>query len=138
MEMEESNQNAIISGSWAQLNANGIPPPPRGGHTSSFFENKLFIFGGSAYNKHIGASSTKETSLTLVQDDLHVFDITNNNWAKLQTKGQPPAPRYAHTASIVGKKLIIFGGFNGVRYLDDIVVLDIGNSSSLAVPYSFF
>lgn len=63
----------------------------------------------------------------LVQDDLHVFDITTSTWLKVNAKGTPPSPRYAHSATCVGKRVIIFGGFNGSSYLDDVFVFDTGN-----------
>jgi hypothetical protein len=128
----------------------GTPPLPRGGHTATFIENKLFVFGGNSY-KHLPTTSKETSSLTtIVQDDLHLFDVVSSTWSKLSPKGflvhtmlcllqtkwcdqeldvlcvlgLCPSPRYAHSATAVGKKLVIFGGFNGKTYLDDIHILD--------------
>ncbi|PRP74847.1 hypothetical protein PROFUN_09547 [Planoprotostelium fungivorum] len=114
------------SASWSSLSgASGTisPPPPRGGHTCSFIEpHSVYVFGGSAYNKN-----ARETSLSLVPDDLYVYNINTNAWTKPNTKGHSPSQRYAHSASVFGKKLVIFGGFNGTHYLDDVNVLDTTN-----------
>eukprot|EP01116_Phalansterium_solitarium_P003899 TRINITY_DN14736_c0_g1_i1.p1 TRINITY_DN14736_c0_g1~~TRINITY_DN14736_c0_g1_i1.p1 ORF type:complete len:616 (+),score=156.43 TRINITY_DN14736_c0_g1_i1:213-2060(+) len=110
------------------LAVRGTPPLPRGGHSATFIENVMFVFGGSTYNRPNG--TTKEAPLTQVQDDLHVFDSSSRTWSKLGPtpagfSGTPPSPRYAHTATAVGKRLVVFGGFNGSRYLDDVHVLDV-------------
>lgn len=67
----------------------GAPPLPRGGHTATFIDNKLFVFGGNAY-RHAAATAQKDTNsnlTTVVQDDLHVFDILTCTWIRIAPKG---------------------------------------------------
>jgi N-acetylneuraminic acid mutarotase len=99
-------------------------PSPRGGHTTVAIDQKIYVFGGSAFNKQ--TTLTKEFPLTIVSEDLYVYDTSNNTWTRVTTKGNPPSPRYAHSVTRVGKKLVFFGGFNGTRYLDDMYIFDSG------------
>eukprot|EP00026_Physarum_polycephalum_P007434 Phypoly_transcript_07494.p1 GENE.Phypoly_transcript_07494~~Phypoly_transcript_07494.p1 ORF type:complete len:511 (-),score=89.38 Phypoly_transcript_07494:100-1416(-) len=46
------------------------------------------------------------------------------SWSKTVTTGKPPSPRAGHTAVAVGNKMVVFGGGDGNRYLNDIIVLD--------------
>lgn len=39
-------------------------------------------------------------------------------------RGTPPCGRYGHTASVVGRRIFIFGGFDGNSQLNDVHVLD--------------
>ena len=45
-------------------------------------------------------------------------------WRKVEVSGQAPFPRANHSSAIVGNKLIVFGGWDGQRRLNDIHVLD--------------
>lgn len=48
------------------------------------------------------------------------------HWKKVQTSGQAPTSRRAHTAVLAGTKLYIFGGVNNNFALNDTYVLDTG------------
>lgn len=43
----------------------------------------------------------------------------------METVGKPPIPRRAHTASLWGNKLVIFGGGDGGHALNDVHTLDL-------------
>jgi hypothetical protein len=47
-------------------------------------------------------------------------------WSKPITSGPVPGPRAGHTSSAVGNRLFVFGGGNGIRYLNDLHLLDAG------------
>lgn len=102
----------------------GNPPAPRGGHTATFVGKKLFVFGGSAYSAKGLNAGGRESPLTIVKSDLHVLDLATMTWSIPAVQGIQPPARYAHTGTLMGNKLIIFGGFNGRVYLDDLSVLD--------------
>ncbi len=67
----------------------------------------------------------------------YVFDTTGQpstwNFRRLQTTGQPPSPRAGYTCTIVGRRLVVFGGFiESLRgrkwqteYPSDINILDL-------------
>lgn len=46
-------------------------------------------------------------------------------WSNLATTGQGPGPRDSHSAVLVGHKMIIFGGTNGSRKVNDLHILDL-------------
>jgi N-acetylneuraminic acid mutarotase len=106
------------------LTTYGNAPAPRGGHTATFVGKKLFVFGGSAYSAKGLAPGGRESPLTIVKSDLHVLDLATMTWSIPAAQGVQPPPRYAHTATLMGNKVIVFGGFNGRVYLDDLSVLD--------------
>lgn len=47
-------------------------------------------------------------------------------WKKAQTSGQQPGPRRAHSASLIGTRIFIFGGGDGAFALNEIFTLDTG------------
>ena len=59
-------------------------------------------------------------------NDVHVFDVDQNRWDKVQTYGYKPRPRCRHTANIVKGQLYIFGGNDCELSFNDIWVLSIG------------
>lgn len=83
----------------------GIIPPGRGGHTGCFVEGALYVFGGSLYTRKDNQQQQQGSAVTVV-DDLYVFEVANTTWTRLTPPGTPPSPRYAHTATPVGKKLV--------------------------------
>jgi hypothetical protein len=113
------------------LTTYGNSPAPRGGHTSTFVVKKLFVFGGSAYSAKGLNPGGRESPLTIVKSDLHVLDLATMTWSIPAVQGIQPPARYAHTGTLMGNKLIIFGGFNGRVYLDDLSVLDTSKSLDL-------
>jgi hypothetical protein len=46
------------------------------------------------------------------------------SWEAVGVRGTPPCGRYGHTASVVGRKIFVFGGFDGNSQLNDVHVLD--------------
>lgn len=46
-------------------------------------------------------------------------------WTNLATKGVGPGPRDSHSAVIVGHMMVIFGGTNGCRKVNDVHILDL-------------
>jgi hypothetical protein len=54
-----------------------------------------------------------------------VFLVTLD-WTNPKVSGQQPGPRRAHTLTVVGQKLYLFGGGDGASALSETFVLDIG------------
>merc|ERR1712228_1080539 len=56
---------------------------------------------------------------------------TNNSqmllWYPPETTGDPPSPRAAHAAAVVGKKMYVFGGNNFNKLFNDLYYLDTDN-----------
>jgi N-acetylneuraminic acid mutarotase len=58
---------------------------------------KLIVYGGSQ-GRHVFFG------------DLFEFDIATQQWKKIETTGAFPKRRCCHTASMVGDKMLVFGG----------------------------
>ncbi|KAG1047324.1 hypothetical protein G6F43_010223 [Rhizopus delemar] len=96
-------------------NVKGIPPCKRYGHTSTFWNNCIVIFGGCDEFQNY-------------YNDIHLFDIKSSTWIQPQIEKSVPA-RYMHSASVYNNKLFIYGGFaknpECTYVLDDLSVLDL-------------
>jgi len=70
------------------------------------------------------------------QNDLFKFDLKSETFEKVQTKGNPPKPRYGHTTTLVnGNELYIIGGTNGSSYFNDIYIFDLHTKQYHNVDY---
>ena len=84
-------------------------PTPRAGHTSTciFYQGSeaILVLGGFDGDA--------------VLNDAFVFTPPQQRWERLQTSGQgiPPAPRAMHAAAMLGRTLIVHGGWGGVDLL---------------------
>lgn len=52
--------------------------------------------------------------------------IDSREWVKARVNGTPPVPRHSHTATLVGNRIFIFGGWGGNWRLNDLWMLDTG------------
>ncbi|CEL93311.1 unnamed protein product [Vitrella brassicaformis CCMP3155] len=98
---------------WAQPEIQGTPPPGLRGHTANLIGHKIFLFGG-----YDGKGRS---------NDLYILDTALMRWIHPAESENAPTGRQRHSASLIGsKKLYIFGGFDGNKWLNDLHVLDIG------------
>jgi len=51
--------------------------------------------------------------LRTMLSDLLRYDIRDGSWVRAFSVGQPPAPRYHHSAVVYGSSMFIFGGYTG-------------------------
>jgi Rab9 effector protein with kelch motifs len=57
--------------------------------------------------------------------DLHVLDTKSMTWSTPETTGEKPSPRAWHTANVIGKYIVVFGGTAGrLSFYNDVYVLD--------------
>jgi Kelch motif len=83
-------------------------------HTAMVYKSNIFLFGGFIGGERPRYSNT-----------LYQFDITDILYKEVPTSGSLPPPRTDHTATMVGKNMVIFGGVNGSNnYLNDIYMLN--------------
>lgn len=87
-------------------------PPPRYAHSTTMVGRQLLVFGGC------GAD-------TQALNDLWIFDLETLTWINPAISGVPPEPRSYHTASLIGDKILFFGGKKGKVWHNDLVMLDI-------------
>ncbi|RDB15110.1 Tip elongation aberrant protein 1 [Hypsizygus marmoreus] len=99
---------------WSRAPVYGtIPQRTMRAHTTTLVDTTAWFFGGN---------DDKE----IVKDmkDVYCFDIETMQWTQRETTGEIPPPCRAHTATLVDRKLIVFGGGQGVTYYDKVYVLD--------------
>lgn len=53
------------------------------------------------------------------------LDLETMVWSSLVTTGQKPGTRDSHSTALIGHKMIVFGGTNGSRKVNDLHVLDL-------------
>jgi hypothetical protein len=108
---------------WTQLFPTGSAPTTRELHTAVYdpTSNRMIVFGG--YNNVKGALN-----------DLWVLSHANGlggapAWTNYSPAGTPPSARYAHTAiyDTTSNQMIIYGGYSGSTYLNDVWVLSYAN-----------
>eukprot|EP00741_Cyanophora_paradoxa_P009104 tig00000145_g8816.t1 len=89
-----------------------MAPSPRRGHSATLVGNKIIVFGG------VGPDAQ-------LHNDLHILDLDSLTWSlPTGVGGAPPTGRYGHTATLVGNKIVIFGGSGDAVY-NDLHVLDL-------------
>jgi len=124
----------VNSSRWIKPRISGTPPPARYGHSAVLAGARIIIFGGKGSNT--------------VFRDLHALDPLTMTWFQGPEGGGAPAARFDHSANLVnGTKMVIFGGWNGTDFFNDVFVLDLqmmawskpntsGKLLTISPPYS--
>ncbi|KAL0697889.1 hypothetical protein Bca4012_054011 [Brassica carinata] len=88
-------------------------PGKRWGHTCNAVKGGtfLYVFGG------YGTDNCQT-------NQVHVFDAAKQIWTQPLISGTPPPPRDSHSCTTVGDNLIVFGGTDGIKSLNDLYILD--------------
>ncbi|EFJ22723.1 hypothetical protein SELMODRAFT_416466 [Selaginella moellendorffii] len=86
-------------------------PCPRAFHVAIAMDCNLFVFGGRCGRKRLG--------------DFWVLDTDTWQWSELTGFGELPCARdFAAGASVGNGKIVIYGGWDGSKWLSDVFVLD--------------
>ena len=88
---------------WYRPKPSGNPPSKRSGHTASYKDGQIFFYGGWDGIRQ--------------RDDLHVLSVggdpmTEWRWETVNVAGARIGGRVGHTATFVGPRLFIFGGWS--------------------------
>eukprot|EP00741_Cyanophora_paradoxa_P009306 tig00000144_g9014.t1 len=110
---------------WQRPIVGGNAPESRWGHSAVIVKDKILIFGGY--------SSTRVEGNTFFSD-FHVLDLTEMTWSQPVIHGVAPSERWGNSATLVGNKVIVFGGYSrsssGIgRCFNDLFVFDIATMS---------
>lgn len=93
-------------------------PIPRGYHTATLVNRYILVYAG--YNGKF------------ILGDLVALDTTNLTWSMPDPcLGHFPTARNAHTVTLLGSELFMFGGYNGVRDTDELHILETAAFSTL-------
>ncbi|XP_022073978.1 host cell factor 2 isoform X2 [Acanthochromis polyacanthus] len=97
---------------WNIPEMKGCGPTARESHTAVAYTGlgspKLYIFGGMQGSR---------------LDDLWQLDLDTMVWSMPETRGSTPLPRSLHSASVIGNKMFVFGGWIPVPESDKHVAL---------------
>lgn len=96
-------------------------PPGMYGHSLSYVNNSLFVIGGTT-----GFDYFK---------DVYKFDIASHLWQKVQTSGYSLEPRYKHTATAMGDRIIVVGGVNQNLRLGNILEFNVEKRQWSELPF---
>mmetsp|Transcript_8255 Transcript_8255/g.12434 ORF Transcript_8255/g.12434 Transcript_8255/m.12434 type:complete len:861 (-) Transcript_8255:37-2619(-) len=122
----------IKTGVWRRIVSPKPRPPARCSHTTVFYNNALYVFGGefaSADNYHH-------------YKDIWKFDIKTNLWSEIKPRNRGgPTPRSGHRSLVWRHYMIIFGGFfeavrETPRWYNDLHVYDFSTNSWIECKYS--
>mmetsp|Transcript_48583 Transcript_48583/g.92931 ORF Transcript_48583/g.92931 Transcript_48583/m.92931 type:complete len:641 (+) Transcript_48583:158-2080(+) len=109
------NQFAILQADtnrWTLMDAKGTGPA-RQHHAACAVREKMFVFGGQSH---------------ALLNDLLVLDVELMKWATVTPNGvSVPTPRRSHSLSSTedGRKMWMFGGFDGQQVLNDLWAYDV-------------
>jgi hypothetical protein len=100
-----------------------VGPCPRAFHIAISIDCHMFIFGGRSSSKRLG--------------DFWVLDTDIWQWSELTSFGDLPSPRdFAAASSIGNRKIVMYGGWDGKKWLSDVFVLDTISLEWLELPVS--
>mmetsp|Transcript_92546 Transcript_92546/g.160408 ORF Transcript_92546/g.160408 Transcript_92546/m.160408 type:complete len:524 (-) Transcript_92546:398-1969(-) len=109
---------------WRELGTSKVPltegaaPTVRGHFTASAIDNHIIFFGGWNGSIH----------MPQLMNDVHVFTVEHEpfsiRWRTPYLDGTPPPARNTHTASVLGDKVYIFGGWDRKTCFQDLYCLD--------------
>ncbi|GAV80141.1 Kelch_3 domain-containing protein/Kelch_4 domain-containing protein [Cephalotus follicularis] len=98
---------------WLYPKVLGFNPSERWGHSACYSHGAVYIFGGCCGGLHFS--------------DVLVLNLDRMVWNTIATTGQGPGPRDSHSAVLVGHhRMIVFGGTNGSKKVNDLHILDLG------------
>jgi N-acetylneuraminic acid mutarotase len=96
---------------WHKMNCKGEIPPPRYGHSAHLLGSRMFIFGGKGRN----GENYK---------DIYYLDLVEWRWVAVDTVSTGPSARFYHASELVGKRIVIHGGWNGHDVFEDLWVFN--------------
>ncbi|PIK48441.1 hypothetical protein BSL78_14689 [Apostichopus japonicus] len=107
----------VTKNKWSLIETTG-KAPTRAYHTSTLFRGELFVFGGIYPNPNLEPDSCS--------NDLYIFSSVNKSWYEPLVFGSKPKARSGHSATLLGDKLVIFGGWDAPVCFNDVHILDLG------------
>jgi len=92
---------------WEKIDTKGTSPPPCGAGTFLVFnETNLIYFGGGQWKKFVHYPEDIQ-----YYNDTYKLDKITWTWTKLEVKGTLPCVRAGHAGAIIGKSMLITGGY---------------------------
>ena len=78
----------------------------------------------------------KEAKRRECRSDVWTYNPASEEWTEIKPEGVLFEPRRYHSACVVGKHLVVYGGVSGQQsYLSDLVALNLGNPQDKRSEY---
>ncbi|XP_063804315.1 uncharacterized protein LOC134981093 isoform X2 [Pseudophryne corroboree] len=99
-------------------------------HSATMYQRELYVFGGLC--PQTGTDSGSSTN------SLYIFNPEYKIWYQPIVEGERPLPRFGHSSTLLGNRLVLFGGRRSPStvYLNDVHILDLGYMEYTAVSLS--
>ncbi|XP_077123628.1 uncharacterized protein LOC143779956 isoform X6 [Ranitomeya variabilis] len=136
---------------WFQMDGLCSAPQCSRGHTATFDpeSKKVYVYGGmweKSWLRNVYVLDTQDWKWTLLAvgadsgvctNVLYIFNPEYKIWYQPIVEGERPLPRYGHSATLLGNRLVLFGGRRAPSpvYLNDVHILDLGYMEYTAVVY---
>ena len=101
---------------WEFVENFGEIPEKVAEHQGVLYKNNFYVFGGV---------NQSEESL----NTLYIYSIDDNYWTKKEFSEKIIPPRTGHTMTLVGDKLVVFGGFSKGAFSNEIYIYNINENS---------
>jgi len=108
---QEENAALPVTWTWSRVDASGIRPSGRQGHSAVELGQRVYVFGGCQQEIRC-------------YNDLHIFDAESLSWLQEPATGEPPEARGGHSAVLVGSNIFIYGGANSEETFSDVHMFD--------------
>lgn len=96
---------------WHKINCTGELPGPRYGHTAHIIGSRMFIFGGKGPKD-------------VVYKDVFFLDLVDWVWVPVNSISVAPAGRFYHASEVVGRKIVVHGGWDGEEVFSDLWIFN--------------
>ncbi|KAL7681724.1 putative fibronectin type III, immunoglobulin-like, kelch-type beta propeller [Plasmopara halstedii] len=127
-------------------------PSARRGHSLTYMENSLYLFGGMAKSYECNQAHKVPCLLQQpegVSNELWRYDLVTETWTLVPQSELVPPPREKHSMAVVKDRFLLFGGrqndaqdtnntlFHGPRALNDLWELSISSTTAKETAVSF-
>ena len=96
---------------WVEVRPLGSQPRPRYRHSAVRVHDAMLVYGGV---------EDAQSRLT----DLHRLDLVSWNWAEVRCCGHVPRAHAFHSAAVLGRLMVVVGGFDGRVRLADVTAVE--------------
>ncbi|KAI0267960.1 hypothetical protein BGY98DRAFT_925341 [Russula aff. rugulosa BPL654] len=117
------------------LQTSGEIPTPRWAHSTALIGTTLLICGGQQKVRERMPNHDTLYLLNLGTSD--PLMSKSREWSRVVVNGPGPGGRWAHTTTVVGSKLFVFGGVSGGETTNDMWTLDLNCLKSQPLWESF-
>jgi len=104
--------------SWRKVNCLGEIPLPRYGHSAHLLGSRMFIFGGKGPKKAL-------------YNDVYFLNLIDWTWVSVSPSSNSPSARFFHASEVVGRKIVIHGGWDCQNLYDDMWIFNTDSFSWL-------